>query len=212
MENNNTNSENNMEKPPKTWTRDEIIALLDRNPKAVDRAMPQLIEHIDKGITTEDIQHIRRFNQYVQGLDEGDRPKWKPKSLSCGHAKIFIAQGFVPSGTRTLDFAREIAKRYVRILVDVANGDPVKPTYAFLYTIRRGRYADTEEMWAYHNDFLPEEENQFPYDCKHRGSPTPGDYATLRTKYETKGQQTPMTEHVFLTQYTLVYKRHYYLD
>lgn len=198
-------------KTPKVWNEDDIKALLERSPAAVDRAMlsldanPLAVDPLDRMM-------IRQFSRYVQGLDNKGKPKWKPKSLACGHAKIFIAQGLVPKGTRTLDFARELAIKSASVLTRIANGKDPIPAMVCVRLIQRGRYKDTEELYAYRNDSLPNENKTWPLIVEHRGAPTPDDYVCVVTRYETKGDPKPMTENEFLTGYTLVFRRECYLD
>jgi len=194
----------------KTWTDLCIIGLLQRSDKAVDRAMITLSKHMH-AVSYDDKSHVLRFADYVQGLDGRGKKKWKPKPLASNHAKIFIAQGFVPKGTRTLDFARDLAIRHAHILKTVANGEPVLRLSYFIYTIRSGRYADTQEMHAYRTDCLPQEKKGFPLDIEHRGIPTENDYQLLKMRYA-PAISCPVNKEDFLSRYTLVYRREHYLD
>jgi len=190
-----------------TWTADSIIELLKENPRAVDKAMVRLRKNHPQIREADDMNHIRRFSDYVQGLQNG-RPKWTPKSLTDDHTKIFIAQGFLPKGTNILDFARELAIKHVDILCKVANGEKILQPILYLGTIRSGRYRDTEELWAYRNDRLPPQMSGFPRDVNHQGSPTEEHVSEFSNVLSSNN----LTAEEFIEGYTIVYIREYYLD
>lgn len=193
----------------KVWTSEEITDLLNRNPKAVDRGIAQLADHLQE-ILYPDSTLIVQFNRYIKGLDDRNHPRWVGKSLSNPHSKIFIAQGHIDRPA--VEVGRDLCIKYVEVLRKIANGETFLPVRFSLRTIRSGRYRDTETMSIYRNDMLPEEQKQFPLDIKHSGQPTPDDFNIIKLRFQKAGEECPFTEDQFRSQYTLVYRREYYLD
>ena len=191
----------------KKWTTEAIIDLLSKNDNAVDKAMVRLAENFSQLRHVDDIHHARRFSEYVLGNPGKGYP---PRRLSDRHAKIFNAQKFVPKGTTALELARELAVKYADMLCIIANEGKLIPPTIYLRTIRSGRYCDTEELWAYRNDCLPEDCKGFPLDIENRGVVTADTWASYLRGF--KDSTPPVTEDEFMANYSVVYRRNYYLD
>jgi len=192
----------------KTWTEDQIIDLLNSNPKAVDRAMTTLFEKIEY-VNESDRQILTHFYQYVNGLDARNQKRFKPKSLTNSHSKIFQKQGHIKDPAA--EVGKDIAIRHASILTSIANGEElVKPLPGQVYirTVSQGRYKDTVELYAYRNDDLPEEQNGWPLIIKKLREPTETDYSN-----HCKAFQTPMVNQSdFLSNYTVFERTSCYLD
>jgi hypothetical protein len=192
----------------KKWTADDIAALLDRNPVAVDRAMITLSAYPNR-CSRGDYEKISAFARYVQGLDDKGEKRWAPKSLSDKHAKIFNAQKFIPAHTTAYQMAKEFAMSMLGILTAVANGNAeLIDTQLHVATLQRGAYKDTIELIAYRNDSVPENCDGFPFDSKVVGVPTEGDYNRMKTYHS----NVTMDLETFVSNYTIVKERSYFLD
>jgi hypothetical protein len=192
----------------KTWTENQIIDLLNSNPKAVDRAVTTLFEKIEY-VAEADRHILTHFYKYVNGLDARNQKRFKPKSLTNPHTKIFQKQGYIKNAA--IEVGRDIAIRHASILAAIANGEElVKPLPERLYvrTVSEGRYKDTVELYAYRNDNLPEEKNDWPTKFKKLREADITDYAD-----HCKAFQTPMVdESEFLSNYTIFERTSCYLD
>ena len=192
----------------KTWTENQIIDLLNSNPKAVDRAMTTLFENIEH-VTASDRQILTHFYQYVNGLDARNQKRFKPKSLTNPHAKIFQKQGHIKEPAA--DVGKDISIRHASILTSIANGEDLAkplPRVLFVRTVSQGRYKDTVELYAYHNDDLPAESNEWPTYYKKLREADIADYSN-----HCKAFQTPMVDQsAFLSNYTVFERTSCYLD
>ena len=118
----------------KTFTRDDINALLNRSDAAVERAMIVLFErqtadeqhrastnvHNNRGFASCDARAGTRFARFLQGMDDNNRVRFPKKRL--GHPisnRIF--RRYCKQGETPIDRARRIALKHSRQLVEEAN-------------------------------------------------------------------------------------------
>ena len=192
----------------KKWNADDIAALLERNPVAVDRAMITLSAYPNR-CSRGDYEKIIAFARYVQGLDDKGEKRWEPKSLSDKHAKIFNAQKFIPAHTTAYKMAKEFAMSMLHILTAVANGNTeLIDTRLHVRTVQSGAYKDTIELIAYRNDSVPADCDGFPFDSKVVGVPTEDDYGCMKSYHS----NVVMDLETFVSNYTIVKERSYFLD
>jgi len=192
----------------KKWNADDIAALLERNPVAVDRAMITLSAYPNR-CSRGDYEKIIAFARYVQGLDDKGEKRWEPKSLSDKHAKIFNAQKFIPAHTTAYKMAKEFAMSMLNILTAVANGNTeLIDTRLHVRTVQSGAYKDTIELIAYRNDSVPADCDGFPYSSKVIGVPSADDYGCMKSYHS----NVVMDLETFVSNYTIVKERSYFLD
>tara|TARA_Y100000310_G_C20437601_1_gene694473 strand:+ start:60 stop:428 length:369 start_codon:yes stop_codon:yes gene_type:complete len=121
-----------MTKTQKTWTRDEINALLRKSDRAVERAIIRLFElqtadeqrdtdtkyHNTVGFSSADAFPGTRFARWLMGMNDRNERCFAPKSLSHHRAaKVFRRYG------DPMARARRIAIKHSRQLVLIANGE-----------------------------------------------------------------------------------------
>ncbi len=116
----------------KTWTRDEINALLRKSDRAVERAIVRLFElqtadeqaetttkyHNTVGFCSADAFPGTRFARWLLGYNDSNEKVFAAKSLSHPRAaKVFRRYG------EPMARARKIALKHSRQLVKIANGE-----------------------------------------------------------------------------------------
>ena len=199
----------NMEK---TWTEDQIIDLLNSNPKAVDRAMTTLFEKIEY-VNGSDRHILTCFYQYVNGLDARNQKRFKPKSLTNPHAQIFQKQGHVKEPAA--EAGKGIAIRHASLLTSIANGEELAkplPEQVYIRTVSEGRYKDTVELYAYRNDNLPAESNEWPTYYKKLREADIADYSDHCKAFPTPPYTRMIDQSEFLSNYTIFERTSCYLD
>jgi hypothetical protein len=197
----------------KVWTQEEITDLLNRNPKAVDQGIIRLADNLQEITESwEDRSLIARFDSYIQGLDDRGKPRWKGKSLSNPHSKIFIAQKHISKPA--LEVGRELCIKYGQILTDLANGRIFYRRSIHLKTLESGRYKDTVSIVAMRKDIVLPEQKQFPLDITHIGEPTSEHYQMYVKDWSYAGDriEDPHSEVFFKETYFIVKRREHYLD
>ena len=137
----------------KVWTSEDIIKLLESNPKAIDRAVIQLFNNQNAvGVDGDEYHILEHFSSYIQGLDSQGRKAWVPKSLSNPHSKIFISQKIITKPA--IEVGKEIALKYIDSLVKIANGEKLFPQHIFLWMggTNWGDYMRGRRITAYRKD------------------------------------------------------------
>lgn len=195
----------------KVWTQEEISDLLNRNPKAVDQGIIRLSGQLAEITESwEDRTLITMFDRYIQGLDGNGKPKWKGKSLSNPHSKIFIAQKHIDRPA--LEVGRELCIKYGQILTDLANGRIFYRRSLHLKTLKSGAYKDTVSLVAMRKDIVLPEQKQFPLDITHIGEPTSEHYQMYAKDWPAARLEDPHSEDFFKETYFIVKRREHFLD
>jgi hypothetical protein len=195
----------------KVWTLEEIIGLLNHNPKAVDQGITRLSDNLQEITESwEDRSLIARFDGYIQGLDDRGKPKWKGKSLSNPHSKIFIAQKHIDRPA--LEVGRDLCIKYAQVLTDLANGRIFYRRSLHLKTLKSGAYKDTVELVAMRKDIVLPEQKQFPLDITHIGEPTSEHYQMYAKDWPAARLEDPHSEDFFKETYFIVKRREHFLD
>ena len=194
----------------KVWTLEAIIELLNRNPKAVEHGIIRLEGELQEITESEDRTLIIMFYRYIEGLDSKGLPKWKGKSLSDPHSKIFIAQKHIDRPA--LEVGRDICIKYGQILTDLANGRIFTRRSLHLKTLKSGAYKDTVTIVAMRKDIVLPEQKQFPLDITHIGEPTSEHYQMYAKDWDRDGLADPHPEDFFKETYFIVKRREHFLD
>ena len=112
----------------KIWTKEEITALLERNPAAVEKAilrlndnLPFLYPRYNFGTVPWIIENkIKNFAQFLRGQDSNLVKKWPPKSLTHRIADRQLKKFCYPD-KNCIDSARLVSLHFVDYLVKIAN-------------------------------------------------------------------------------------------
>ena len=119
----------------KTFTRDQIDAMLRTNDAAVERAIIRLftMQNEDeqqwattntqngRGFGAADARAGTRFARWLQGMDNKNVVRYAKKSLNHPRAERIFGR-YTQDGGTVMDRARKIALKHSQQLVDYANG------------------------------------------------------------------------------------------